>query len=315
MGTRTAVSVILPIKNGMDHIEKAKTSLLENCSNSDEILLIDDSSTDGTSDFLRRWAADDSRVRVLHNSGFGLVDALNLALKESSHDWIARVDVDDTYAPNRIEEQVRALNKDTVAIFSDYRLTSPKVQDLGIITTAVFPSAVSLSLVSSQRTPHPSVIFNKIAAAAAGGYRKIDFPAEDLSLWLRMSRLGQLISIPNVLLNYQISPGSISSNRRNEMVEKRNHLLLHFGINQKDILNVISSWEDFASSYDEMSWSTRRKILMYRDLRIHSSLFPNVIRDKKVLKLMRNKLITDIKTIPSLAGLKYEQFLRSKVRH
>ena len=204
-----SISVLLPVRNGVKYFQRAKLSLLQNCSNFDEIIIVDDKSEDGTTKLISEWEKLDSRVKMVKGGGRGLVSALNAGLNLATNDWIARVDIDDTYSANRLRLQRNLISDERVAIFSDYRIIDFDGKDLGVITSAVFPEAVSISLVSSQRTAHPSVLMRKQAVLAVGGYRSEDFPAEDLSLWLRLSRVGKLISSPSVLLNYQLNPNYV----------------------------------------------------------------------------------------------------------
>jgi len=62
----------------MRFILSAKQQLSKTCRENDEILVVDDNSTDGTLRELQKWALEDSRVRVLSNVDQGLVAALNL---------------------------------------------------------------------------------------------------------------------------------------------------------------------------------------------------------------------------------------------
>ncbi len=197
------VTALLPVKNGMKYISRARRQVASTCRDKDEIIIVDDNSTDGTFAELERWASQDHRVRILKNPGDGLVSALNLGIRESTNKWIARFDVDDTYNFERIQKQSNMVQPNVVAVFSDYEVLRPSGKSLGVIPSPVDSDAVDVSLVSSRRTPHPSVLFLKDAVISVGGYLPQDFPAEDLSLWLRLSREGLLKSIPEVLLGYE----------------------------------------------------------------------------------------------------------------
>ena len=259
------LSVLLPVRNGMLYLARAQASLVENCEEHDEIIVIDDGSTDGSSEFIKEWAKTEPRLRVIAGEAKGLVHALNSGIAASQHSWLARVDVDDQYAPNRLKVQRELIQDGVVAIFSDYQVLSHDGKDLGTIASPVHYAATSISLVISQRTAHPSVLLQKKAVLAVGGYRLQDFPVEDLSLWLRLTRVGKLISAPQTLLKYQLTPGSITALKQEEMVSKKREVISQIGINPKDIEEVTRNWRGIFKSYSETQLGSQRKILLTRD--------------------------------------------------
>jgi glycosyltransferase involved in cell wall biosynthesis len=257
----------MPVKNGVAFLLSAIQNIEAMLGPNDEVVVIDDNSTDGTLVMLRRWVESNPQVRVMTNRGSGLVDALNMGLNESRFDWIARVDVDDQYNPRRISVQKNLIQSGVVAIFSDYEFLYEGIHSLGKIQSAVFSPAVSVSLISSQRTAHPSVLFNKTAAMSIGGYRKQDFPAEDLSMWLRLSRLGKLVSSPEVLLHYRVGRNSISGTKRDEMQMMKEILLRQIGINPTDIKAFSEQYFELFEMYEDLQETTRRRILQFRDFK------------------------------------------------
>ena len=265
-GKPISVTALMPVKNGMSFINSAKQHLSNNCRASDEILVIDDNSTDGTFHELQRWTAEDSRVRVISNNGQGLVSALNLGLIESTHAWIARFDVDDKYTDNRIVQQASLINSETVAIFSDYEIWRPDGVSLGKIPSPVDSDAVKISLINSRRTPHPSVLFSKVAVLEVGGYRTEDFPAEDLSLWLRLSRVGKLVSAPQVLLDYRLGKDSITGQKRAQIIRKSSDLLHGIGVYKEAVRSGFQRVDEILDSYESLNLCEERQILFLQEL-------------------------------------------------
>jgi|LauGreDrversion4_1035100.scaffolds.fasta_scaffold05413_4 glycosyltransferase involved in cell wall biosynthesis len=264
--SRAPVTFLMPVKNGALFLRNSLSNIQQMAEPNDEILVIDDASTDETPSILRGFAGQSVNLVILNNPKPGLVNALNLGVKESQHKIIARVDVDDVYQLDRISKQIKRLETGTVAIFSDYSFFSPIATNLGQIVSGIFPSAVSASLISSQRTPHPSVMFLKEAVLEVGGYRLEDFPAEDLSLWLRLSRIGDLRSIPENLLSYRLNPIGVSNTRRTEMLWKKQNLLKDIGVNPKDFERLLLEAQIHAVTYEKFSFSTERRLLLARDL-------------------------------------------------
>lgn len=278
------ISILLPVRNGERFLPRLMPQISAMADKDDEFLIIDDGSDDATGRILHEWAREDARVRVLKGGGSGLVTGLNLGLRESTNDFVARFDVDDQYSPVRLSVQRAAMNDNTVACFTDYDFIDSKSKEYGTIPSAVFPSAVSISLISSQRTAHPSVLFSKSAVIQAGGYRMEDFPAEDLSLWLRLSRVGDLISVPSVLLHYRINQGSISLLRRYEMQKKTQDLLGEIGILQKDIYHVLENWRSIYHEYESFPMPWQRKLLLFLELRRLDASKSFSTKDRKYLR-------------------------------
>jgi len=313
------ISVLLPVKNGEKYIKDSLHNLLKTIGSSDEILVIDDYSTDGTKNIVITEINNDDRIRYIKNSKPGLVNALNFGINESVNTWIARADVDDKYEINRLSEQRKNILANTVGIFTDYDFFSESHDYLGTIPSAIDANAVSVSLISSQRTAHPSILFNREAVINAGGYREIDFPAEDLSLWLRMSRLGDLISIPKTLLHYRLSPGSITGTRRIEAKDMTTKLLTDIGINQSNILGLVENFESVQQLYKQHNFASERELLILRDLYF---LAKNAHIGAKARNSIKQILIRflpkhtfNISSFRAIKVLHHEQSMRNSVRN
>jgi glycosyltransferase involved in cell wall biosynthesis len=261
-----AISALLPVKNGQTYLEELLPNILAMLTSQDELIVVNDGSTDQTQNIIEKYCSQDPRIALVNTSGVGLVSALNLGIQIAKNSWVARFDVDDQYLDNRIAEQRKFLSEDVAVVFSDYQFISEKGNGLGYVYSAVLPTPTVLSLVSSQRTAHPSAIINKEMLDKAGGYHLQDFPAEDLALWLRMSQHGKVISAPLPLLHYTLSGNSISGKNRERQQNKKRELIEGYGS-----WNSLQdrSIEDFAQtlmSYREISHAPERTLLHIRDL-------------------------------------------------
>jgi glycosyltransferase involved in cell wall biosynthesis len=220
------------------------------------------------------------RVRVIRNPKPGLVEALNLGINEASNDWIARFDVDDGYRSDRLNLQRRLITNTRAAIFCDYQFISESGKNLGIIPSPIFPEPTALSLYFSQQTPHPGVIYNKRAVTSVGGYRKRDFPAEDISLWLRLAKVGELVSVPETLLNYRLSRISVSAQNRNIAKHLTKSLVSEIGVNENNVTKCLETWRDILKSYSKLTLGEERSILFYRNLR-YAMKFMELTKDQE----------------------------------
>jgi glycosyltransferase involved in cell wall biosynthesis len=308
------VSILMPVKNGMKYLAKSRFNIENNLGPNDEVVVIDDNSDDGTDKYLIEWAKVQNRLHVIKLRGNGIVDALNLGLQECSNQWVARFDVDDEYESNRIAKQKNLINQKPVAIFSDYDFIDDFGNNFGSITSPVFPSPTVVSLARSVRTAHSSVLYDKYAVIESGGYLQGDFPAEDLSLWLRLSKNGDLISVPEKLLHYKLRKGSVTNMNRDSALKKRDDLIKQIGISKQHFDSCIKEFNKTLDSYSRFEDFTQRKILFFRDV-----LTPILVKDQKIrIKLgISSKIITNILNVDSLSELRKlrsEQIKRGNLR-
>lgn len=310
------VTLLLPVKNGQLYIQESILNLAQIAGSEDEILVIDDGSTDETLGLVIKFSQTDRRFRLIKNSNLGLVNALNLGVKESTNEWIARCDVDDQYSEDRLSLQKTFIGPEVSAIFTDYKFVGSDSSELGIMPGGVNSHAVSVSLAKSQRTAHPSVMFRKTAVNDVGGYRTQDFPTEDLSLWLRMAKEGRLISVPKVLLNYRLSKGSVSGTKRKLIQIKSKEIISRIGINNSDYIFVKDNLEKIFGEYDKFSFPARRKLLLLRELFLVSADPQRYgLLDQKSEILFKNiKLALRKESLAEIFKLKKEKESRDRLR-
>jgi glycosyltransferase involved in cell wall biosynthesis len=308
------ISFLMPVKNGINFLPIIRKNIENNVRPGDEIVIVNDGSTDGTGRYLKSWAESQSQLKVIDSSGEGIVDALNLGLTTASNNWIARFDVDDRYHPMRIDKQRTYITKGAAAIFSDYEVIDDAGTSYGKISSPVFANPTALSLLQSNRTAHSSVIFNKTAVLDAGGYRKSDFPAEDLSLWLRLSKTGDLITVPELLLQYVIRKGSVTNRKRAAALNKKNELIQKIGVSNTYLTKCVEEFEEIITAYDDFDLSRQRNILLLRDiLTANNQLNPNLTTKLKTLQ-KASKVIFNFNNLLEVKSLKSQQARRELLR-
>lgn len=308
------LSVVMPVRNGELFIDNALGQIQKNISPSDEVIVIDDGSEDSTLIHLDRWLKVFTNLRVIRRPKIGLVEALNLGIIESKNTWIARFDVDDIYDANRLNLQRKLIYPGAVAIFCDYRFFMNSSKNLGIIPTAILPDACALSLISSQRSPHPGVIFNKDAAVEVGMYRGQDFPAEDFSLWLRLNKVGKLHSVPEVLLQYRLSSNSVSQLNKKAATKKRLLITSEIGIGSDSYESCLSNWWHISSIYDKNPLANERKILLLRDIKLYTHHFGKVMTYTSHVRKIELEVLKNFSTYSSAMNLYKDMLMRKAAR-
>jgi teichuronic acid biosynthesis glycosyltransferase TuaG len=124
--TNYTVSVIMPCFNASHTVEATIKSVLQNTYAVNEILIYDDHSTDNSIEIIEQLATSDKRVRLIRgerNRGAGF--ARDTLLKQVKSDIIAFLDTDDTWHPNKIEEQLEIMtSKNADIVCSSYNIIS-----------------------------------------------------------------------------------------------------------------------------------------------------------------------------------------------
>lgn len=112
------ISIIVPTYNIEDYLPKCLDSILAQTYKELEIIVVDDGSTDMTSQICDNYALEDERIRVIHQRNRGLSGARNAGLKIATGDYIGYVDGDDYIAPSMYELMLRACedNKTDLAV-------------------------------------------------------------------------------------------------------------------------------------------------------------------------------------------------------
>ena len=216
------VSVVLPFPKIQPYLGPAIESILRSNYDNFELILVSDGV--GKSDLLsiEQWTSD-PRVTLVSSSGQGLVEALNSGIKVSSSQYIARMDHDDISAPERLLAQVAFLdaNPKVDVVGTDIELICPHDQVIGQTN---YPRRLGRSFIAkpfSSQVAHPTIMMRRESVIRIGMYRHFysGSSTEDLDLWNRILRQGEIRNLRQVLLRYRVHPDQISTSRQAEQAE------------------------------------------------------------------------------------------------
>ncbi|TVP78941.1 MAG: glycosyltransferase [Puniceicoccaceae bacterium] len=218
-----SISVILPVYNAAAYVEIALASILGQSFSDFECIVINDGSTDGSTEILDRIAASDNRVRLVHRSNQGYSRCLNQALGMVRAPLLARMDADDESLPHRFALQVAflAAHPEVVAVSGQWIRIDPvgRVLSEEKYLPVEHDAIIDELFKGFGVLPHPGVMMRADAVRQVGGYRVEFEPAEDLDLWLRLSDLGRLANLDEHIIRYRLHSGATSSARREEQRE------------------------------------------------------------------------------------------------
>ena len=208
----TNVSVLIPVFNGDRYLVQTLDSVL-NQPHVDEIVIVDNGSTDQTVEIITRYANSNSRIKLIFCGERGVANALAYGLRFTKNEFVARIDADDVMEPERIARQVDQLIGDPnlALVASQITYINDRSEVIGVSRYPI--GALSLNRNFAFRNPlaHPSVMFRKSVIQSVGGYRSDFEGAEDLDLWIRVARKHPVFVDNLPMTRYRSHPSQISN--------------------------------------------------------------------------------------------------------
>ena len=213
MNNAPKISLIMSVYNGEDYLAETIDSVLNQTFTEWELIVINDCSTDSTSEILSKYAALDSRVKVHTNEvNLRLPSSLNKALTLAQGKYIARMDADDICLPNRLQKQYEFMEKNQDVDLSSCRFMTLKngfVSSGGCGGKNDYNSLKALLLVTNPIL-HPGIIA-KAQVIKELGYDKNFTCTEDMELWTRFVLGGYKLEIlPEYLMMYRLHDKQIT---------------------------------------------------------------------------------------------------------
>jgi glycosyltransferase involved in cell wall biosynthesis len=214
----------MPVFNGAAYLGKAIDSILAQDFKDFEFVIVDDGSTDASPEVLKKYAAEDARIRIISRPNTGIVGALNDGVNAARAPLVARMDADDVCIPSRLRKQVEHMERHPRCVAVGSRILLIDADGWPICEMCQERTHSEIDEVNLRAggaaMNHPSVMFRREVVRAVGGYRQDLIYAEDLDLWLRLAEIGELYNIPEVLVHYRMHAHSISHARALEQRKK-----------------------------------------------------------------------------------------------
>ena len=210
------VSVIIAAHNEEKVIAKTVAAVLDSDYEDFEVIVVDDGSTDGTLDELRRAFSRHRMVRVLSQSNGGKAAALNLAIAEANHEVLVALDADTLFCPDTISNLARHFSNPQVAAVSGNVKVGNRKRWIARIQSLEYVCGFNLDrraldvLNAVAVVPGAAGAWRKSALVEAGGY-SLDTVAEDTDLTLAIRRRGYVIRYDEHAIAYTEVPESLAS--------------------------------------------------------------------------------------------------------
>jgi hypothetical protein len=267
MANQPRISVVIPAYNAEHTIARTLDSVLAQTRPVDEVIVIDDGSRDGTTALVSSYA---SAVRCISQPNAGVAAARNQGIQIARGDWIAFLDADDAWLPEKIERQIPEL-RPGVDVVNTYVVDQLNVYDKEITFE---------SLWIHNRIGTSTVIARKSTLLEAEGFvedRRL-MSVEDYNLWLRLAGSGKTFTtVREPLTLYTPAAGNLSSQLQRVIQAELFNLELiagQFHLTESDIAAKRANiYEEYARSYFWM-----REMLQARQC------YAEVLRDRPTLK-------------------------------
>lgn len=215
-----AVTVLTSVYNGEAYLAEALESVLAQSLSDWECIVVDDGSSDGSTEIAQRFANDDSRFRVHVQPNQGLPRALNEGLRQARGRYVAILDADDTALPDRLERQVGHLdaNPDVALVGGNVTMISGNGREFGLAEYPLDDEAIRAQLERQTAFVHSAATYRRELVLDAGGYRHVTRLAEDVDLWLRLAERGRLANLAEPVARYRVHATQDSITRMEEQV-------------------------------------------------------------------------------------------------
>lgn len=207
MSDSPEISVVMSVYNDAAYLGDSIESVLRQDGVSFEFIVIDDGSTDQSGLILNKYAANDPRLRVVHQKNQGLTASLIVGCAMARGRYIARQDSDDISFSGRLLRLSGELDsrKQTSVVASASAMIGPCGEFLCNKYTG------QRELPDGDTFCHGSLMFRRDLFEQIGGYRWQFRAAQDVDLQLRMAEVSQTGFIPEVLYAYRVNEDSISA--------------------------------------------------------------------------------------------------------
>ena len=208
------VSVVIPAYNAMDYLPETLANVLQQTLEDFEVLLVND----GSSDSIETWfshTVNDARVKLFPQANKGLSGARNAGIQQAQGDYIAFLDADDLWEPDKLQKQVQVLDEDpTVGLVYTWVAYIDRQGKLtGRIRKNEAEGMVWPTLIQHNIVECGSVaLVRRVCFEKVGLFDESLRSLEDLDMWLRLAEHYAFRAIREPLVFYRQHTDSLSRN-------------------------------------------------------------------------------------------------------
>jgi len=205
------VSVIIPTYNRQKLLPKAIKSVLNQTFKNFELIIVDDGSTDNTKEIIKEFQKRDPRIKYIWQENFGApAGPKNTGIKNSKGEYIAFLDDDDEWLPEKLEKQIELFEDNIGFVGCNILIVDQISQLLKKFKMPEYPYKIFFEkLLGGDFTFTSSIVVVKREVLDEFGFfdENLKF-GDDWDLWLRISKKYRFAFVPDFLVKYYIHQGS-----------------------------------------------------------------------------------------------------------
>lgn len=213
------VSVIIPTYQHAHFVGQAIESVLAQTYKDYEIIVVDDGSTDNTSEVLAEFG---DQVTVIYQENRGLSAARNTGIRASKGEYVAFLDADDVWMPAKLEKQVPLFERNEAIglVYSDLAYFDENEVRPGTAFEEAPPQSgmVYSAIFIRCPIPMPTVIARRSCFDMVGLFDETLTACEDLDMWLRISEKWEADFVNEPLACYRFSAGQMHKNQERQLL-------------------------------------------------------------------------------------------------
>lgn len=216
-----AITTLLAVHNGAQTIDRCLTSIERQTIRSWKIVCVDDASTDLTSSRLKYWKKRlGTRLTVLRNAqNQGLTRSLNAGLDRIHSPYVARIDADDWWHPEKLARQLEFLESHPG--YGVIGCNYVNVSKQGERTVQLWEHDVDIRRAMAARNPfaHSCIVFETKLVQRLGGYDSTVRYGQDYDLWWRCYPETKFYNLQEILCYRAVGSGISVSKQRQQMLQ------------------------------------------------------------------------------------------------
>jgi glycosyltransferase involved in cell wall biosynthesis len=221
------ISIILVTRNGSAYLKDALDSIASQTWSDFKLLIVDDASEDCTPKIISRYKNSDERIDTIRNDiCIGLTCSLNKAIMQVDSPWIARIDDDDTWHPEKLSKQMKFLasNPKVGLLGTAYKEMDEDGSNLrnSVLPLCQTDQEIREALYRFNPFFHSSIVARREIVHELGGYNERFFYAQDYELWVRLLHRTQAANLTEILCYRRMGDNNISV--RKERAQRLNAL-------------------------------------------------------------------------------------------
>ncbi len=196
------VCVIVPAYNSAAYTLETVESILAQTYTDFELIVVDDGSTDHTREALKPYL---DRIRYIYKENGGACSARNLGIRESRSTYVACLDCDDLWLPEKLAHSVKILddNPQAAFVFSDCYTIDSEGKPVGLLKYTFDLQDAYKGLMVKNFVPAPTVVMRRSCLEQVGLFDEHIFIPADWDLWLRLAKQFPICYIDQALSQYR----------------------------------------------------------------------------------------------------------------